>query len=680
MRQPGRQRHDRDLRVDAERAGDGAPSATCTPRDPVQREVAVDDAARRVAVGARRAERVEAPSASGRAARRSRSRSGAESPSRSSGTRATGRTTRRAPAAHISSARRSRPGVEGRACRGAEVVADDGAAEHARDPPARAVADHQPALGDVAVAEHQLAQRVAGERRRQREVVGRPGDPLEHEALARRTRRRSRTAARRGSCRPASSNTPQTAVAGCTVRCRPSCARAPSPLRASSSGVWIAPAATTTVSASTVSRPASTRTARSPRSAATPTARPSRTRIRSARASGDHRRSGLERAREVDLADVLLGARRAAEGAHARAAAAAGVAAQVAARPAEPLGAAADRRPRCGRRAPAGTSATPSASSTRSNTASVRPSIPCSSRQRASTRRRRPEARARVHERRAAGTAPEREHQRRPPDRDDLAAVAVQPRQRVARARRSRPRAPRARPPRAPRRRSPPSASSAAATAPPAPLPITHTSARRSPAADLAPVARAHGLGHRRGAACTGLAHASRAAVVAERAQHAGVAVVAHRGGRRAGPRRAGSGRARRSSASRPARPRRAEARGARARAGPRAGRRAVGLRRVRQPARERRRPRPCRATGGSGGSGAATASTSAATARASRRRTSSEPLEPGGLLRGGELAARRRGAPRRRRPPPPRRPRRTGRRAPRGRARARGSRRAGAK
>ena len=223
-----------------------------------------------------------------------------------------------------------------------------------------------------------------------------------------------------------SSKTPQTAVAGCTVRFRPSAGERPSPLRASSSGVWTAPAATTTVAARTSSGPPAVR-ASTPRARAVLDEDPLRPRAR------DELRAGLQRAREVDLAGVLLGARRAAEGAHARAAAAARVAAQVAAGPAEPLGAAADRR----RVAPGELRRDLGDAERRLDALEDRVREPVDAVLAAPAlehRRRRAEARARVHERRPAGAAPEREHQRRPPDRRDLAAVAVQPRQRVARA------------------------------------------------------------------------------------------------------------------------------------------------------------------------------------------------------------------------------------------------------
>ena len=74
---------------------------------------------------------------------------------------------------------------------------------------------------------------------------------------------------------------------GGSTRLRPSCRSPPSPLAASSSGVWIAPAATTTGSARTV-EPAVARW-----SASTPRARPSRRSIRVARAPVKRLRPGL---------------------------------------------------------------------------------------------------------------------------------------------------------------------------------------------------------------------------------------------------------------------------------------------------------------------------------------------------------------------------------------------------
>src|SRR5215218_1231140 len=232
-----------------------------------------------------------------------------------------------------------------------------------------------------------------------------------------------------------SSKTPQTAVAGCTVSWRPSAGERPSPLRASSSGVCTAPAATMTASARTVSGPAAVL-------ASTPTARVAL--ARAARAAvldedplgpraRDDLRASLQSAREVDLAHVLLGARRAAEGAHAGAATAARVATQVAAVPAEPLCAAPDRRGvatgqlRCDLR-----------DAERRLDAleqRVREAVdPVLGAPAVEHRGRRAEAGARVDEGRAAGAAAERQHQRRSPDRGDLPAGPVEPRQRVARA------------------------------------------------------------------------------------------------------------------------------------------------------------------------------------------------------------------------------------------------------
>ena len=224
-----------------------------------------------------------------------------------------------------------------------------------------------------------------------------------------------------------SSKTPQTAVAGCTVRWRPSAPEPPPrPLRASSSGVWIAPAATTTASGADLEAAVRGRGldagggAAADEDALGPGA-------------GDERRARLERAREVDLAGVLLGARRAAEGADAGAPAAARVAAQVAARPAEPLGAAADRR-----RVAAGQLGGHLGDADRRLDAledrvgdRVDAVLGAPAREHGG---RRAEAGARVDERRPARAAPERQHQRRAADRGHLAAVAVEPRERVARA------------------------------------------------------------------------------------------------------------------------------------------------------------------------------------------------------------------------------------------------------
>ena len=148
-------------------------------------------------------------------------------------------------------------------------------------------------------------------------------------------------------------------------------------------------------------------------------------------------RAGRPRPRHVGDPRVLLGRRRAAEHAHARADAALGVAAQIAVRPAEPLGAAArDRgvlarelrrhlgdRQRLLHPLEARRAATASSSSR-----------PNSRRQRSSTRARRAKAGARVDQRRAADAAAERQRDRRVAERDRLPAVAVEPREHLRRA------------------------------------------------------------------------------------------------------------------------------------------------------------------------------------------------------------------------------------------------------
>ena len=147
--------------------------------------------------------------------------------------------------------------------------------------------------------------------------------------------------------------------------------------------MWIVPAATTTVSASTVRRPpaavrASSATARAPRMTK-----------RSRADAGARARAGRARGHEVRVAGVLLGAGRAAEGAHAAPLAAARVALQVAAGPAEPLRAAArDRRRsrRPARRAPPRRRASPRRGAKHGASASgVSAWRPNSARQRAST-------------------------------------------------------------------------------------------------------------------------------------------------------------------------------------------------------------------------------------------------------------------------------------------------------
>ncbi len=309
--------------------------------------------------------------------------------------------------------------------RGAEVVADDGPPEHARDPPARAVGDHQPALGDVAVGEHQLAQRVALERRREREIVRRAGDALEHEAAV-------------GELVDVVGLRDAAAHVDGVVEDAPDRGRGVHGQVPPQRGGAAEPAAgeqqrRVDGAGGDHDRGGAhlERAAGGPRQHAARAAvldeDPLHPRAR------DELRAGLQRARQVDLAGVLLGARRAPEGAHARAAAAARVAAQVAAGPAEPLGAAADRR----RVAPGELRRDLGDAERRLDALEERVREPVDAVLGAPAlehRRRRAEARARVHERRPAGAAPEREHQRRPPDRRDLAAVAVQPRQRVARA------------------------------------------------------------------------------------------------------------------------------------------------------------------------------------------------------------------------------------------------------
>ena len=136
-----------------------------------------------------------------------------------------------------------------------------------------------------------------------------------------------------------SSNRPQTAEAGCRLRLRPSWPeRPPSPLAASSSGVWIVPAAIDDRVRLDGDPPAVLR-ARLDRDGP----RPAHHEPLRARARARERARGA-RGHEIGVAGVLLGAGRAAEGAHAAALAAARVAPQVAARPAEPLGAAARQR------------------------------------------------------------------------------------------------------------------------------------------------------------------------------------------------------------------------------------------------------------------------------------------------------------------------------------------------
>ncbi len=66
---------------------------------------------------------------------------------------------------------------------GVQVVADLGAAEPLPHAAAGQVADHHAELAEVAVAEHQVAVALARERHRHRQVVGRAGRALEHDPL-----------------------------------------------------------------------------------------------------------------------------------------------------------------------------------------------------------------------------------------------------------------------------------------------------------------------------------------------------------------------------------------------------------------------------------------------------------------------------------------------------------------
>ena len=178
------ERHDRDLRVDAERGRDRAAVGD------------VDVLGRRARAGRRRRRRRAGPASmravpsgwnaiSLRSRRRGRARGAARIAVRAArARRASGRKTRAAPRPPTTARRAARgPRATVADVLAAQVVADraarPAAAAHA---PARAVGDHQPELRDVAVAQHQLAVAVAGERHRHREVVGRAGDPLEHHA------------------------------------------------------------------------------------------------------------------------------------------------------------------------------------------------------------------------------------------------------------------------------------------------------------------------------------------------------------------------------------------------------------------------------------------------------------------------------------------------------------------
>ena len=223
----------------------------------------------------------------------------------------------------------------------------------------------------------------------------------------------------------------------------------PRPLAASSSGVWIAPAATTTASAWTVSRPARGGGGLDRDGAPAAHDDPRRP------GAGHDDRARCARGREVGVAGVLLGARGAAVGADAAPLAAARVAAQVAARPAQPLGAAADqrgvragelgrdlrdaqrrldaveaRRERRGRELVQAVLGTPGGEHAVGGA----------------------EAGAGVDERRAAEAAAEREEDRRAPGGGDLPAVAVEAGEHVPRAAGQRRGGMRARPPRARRR------------------------------------------------------------------------------------------------------------------------------------------------------------------------------------------------------------------------------------
>jgi hypothetical protein len=259
-----------------------------------------------------------------------------------------------------------------------------------------------------------------------------------------------------------------------------------------------------------------------------------------ARARACERARGA-RGRQVRVAGVLLRSRRAAERAHAAALAPAGVAAQVAAGPAEPL------------RAPAGERGV-GAGQRRRDLGDAERALDAVEDGGERLRRElveavfvapalehpvgRAEAGAGVHERRAADAAAERQHDRRAPERRDLPAVAVQPRQHVARAPGER-----------------------VGGVPPALLEHDHAGAALG---ELLRHDRAAGAGaddddvgaqrsggvveepagrrlravdpHRPRAAPPHLAHA-RLRVVAERCHHAGVAVVAHDG---RGPQRLG--------------------------------------------------------------------------------------------------------------------------------------------
>jgi hypothetical protein len=146
--------------------------------------------------------------------------------------------------------------------------------------------------------------------------------------------------------------------------------------------------------------------------------------------------AGGARGREVGLARMLLGAGRAAERAHAAALAPARVAPQVSAGPAEPLGAAAGERGvgarelgRYGRDAESGFDAIEDGRE-RFGRELLEAELLAPAMEHAVGGA---EAGARVDKRRAADPAPERQHDRRAPERRDLAAVAVQPRHHVAR-------------------------------------------------------------------------------------------------------------------------------------------------------------------------------------------------------------------------------------------------------
>src|SRR3954467_2958006 len=126
-----------------------------------------------------------------------------------------------------------------------------------------------------------------------------------------------------------SAKSARTPVAGWIARLRPSSPECPPRRwRRRNSGVWIAPHATTTASQSTITRPPPLVVASTPRArpppipilrarvqphvvAPPPPAPPGPPRARAA----ERRRAGLPAARHVGQAGVLLGARRAAEGA-----------------------------------------------------------------------------------------------------------------------------------------------------------------------------------------------------------------------------------------------------------------------------------------------------------------------------------------------------------------------------